>query len=120
MRKGRPVNRKRAVDGVNADRRTFCGTAAAALAATRLGLLSVPARAAPNALQLRQVDAGLLNVSYAEAGPGSGPPVILLHGWPYDIHAFDEVAPILAEKGHRVIAPFLRGYGPTRFLSADT
>jgi pimeloyl-ACP methyl ester carboxylesterase len=114
------VNRKRAVDGFLADRRTFCGATAAALAATRLGLLSVPAAAAPNAWQLRQIDAGLLNVAYAETGPASGPPVILLHGWPYDIHSFDEVAPILAAKGYRVIAPYLRGYGPTRFLSADT
>jgi len=114
------VNRKRAVDRLGADRRTFCGTATAALAATRLGLLSVPARAAPNAWQLRQIDAGLLSVAYAEAGPPSGPPVILLHGWPYDIHSFDEVAPALAAKGYRAIAPYLRGYGPTRFLSADT
>jgi pimeloyl-ACP methyl ester carboxylesterase len=69
---------------------------------------------------LRRTNAGLLNVAYAEAGPADGPPVILLHGWPYDIHAFDEVTPILAGKGHRVIVPYLRGYGETRFLSADT
>jgi pimeloyl-ACP methyl ester carboxylesterase len=114
------VNRKRAVDRPDADRRAFCGSAAAALVTTRLGLLSVPASAAPNAWQLKQVDAGLLSVRYAEAGPPSGPPVILLHGWPYDIHSFDEVAPMLAAKDHRVIVPYLRGYGPTRFLSADT
>ena len=69
---------------------------------------------------LQSIDAGLLKVSFAEAGPPDGSPVILLHGWPYDVHAFDEVAPILAERGHRVIMPYLRGYGPTRFLSADT
>jgi pimeloyl-ACP methyl ester carboxylesterase len=114
------VNRKQAIDRLDTDRRTFCGAATAALAATRLGLLSVPAAAAvPKAWQLRQIDARLLSVGYAEAGPASGPPVILLHGWPYDIHAFIDVAPILAAKGHRVIAPYLRGYGPTRFLSAD-
>src|SRR3954447_25566556 len=95
MRKGRRVNRKRAVDRVDADRRTFCGTAAAALAAARLRLLCLPAGAAPSAMPVKQIDAGLLSVAYAEAGPSSGPPVILLHGWPYDIHSFDEVAPIL-------------------------
>jgi pimeloyl-ACP methyl ester carboxylesterase len=100
------------------DRRTFCGSAAAGLAATQLGIVSMAA-SAPGSSQLRQVDVGLLNVAYAEAGPADGPPLILLHGWPYDVHAFDEVAPILA-KGHRVIVPYLRGYGPTRFLSADT
>jgi hypothetical protein len=68
MRKGRPVNRKRTVDRFNADRRTFCGTAAAALATTRLGLLSVPVEAAPKAWRLKRIDAGLLSVSYAEAG----------------------------------------------------
>jgi pimeloyl-ACP methyl ester carboxylesterase len=69
---------------------------------------------------LKQVDAGLLSVSYAEAGPAAGPPVILLHGWPYDIHSFEEVAPILAGRGYRVIMPYLRGYDGTRFLSPDT
>lgn len=69
---------------------------------------------------LKQIDAGLLNVGYAEAGPAGGPPVILLHGWPYDIHSYSEVAPLLASKGYRVIAPFLRGYGTTRFLSDET
>jgi pimeloyl-ACP methyl ester carboxylesterase len=69
---------------------------------------------------LKQVDAGLLNIGYAEAGPSDGKPVILLHGWPYDIHSFVDVAPILASKGYRVIVPYLRGYGTTRFLSSDT
>ena len=69
---------------------------------------------------LKQIDAGLLNVGYAEAGPAGGPPVILLHGWPYDIYAFVDVAPALASAGYRVVVPYLRGYGTTRFLSNDT
>jgi pimeloyl-ACP methyl ester carboxylesterase len=69
---------------------------------------------------LKQVDAGLLNVGYAEAGPANGPAVILLHGWPYDIYSFVDVAPLLAAHGYRVIVPYLRGYGTTRFLSSDT
>jgi pimeloyl-ACP methyl ester carboxylesterase len=69
---------------------------------------------------LKQIDAGLLSVGYAEIGPTDGPPVILLHGWPYDIHTYADVAPLLAAKGRRVIVPYLRGYGTTRFLSGDT
>ena len=69
---------------------------------------------------LKQVDAGLLNVGYAEAGPAKGRPVILLHGWPYDIHSYVDVAPLLALAGYRVIVPYLRGYGTTRFLSTET
>jgi pimeloyl-ACP methyl ester carboxylesterase len=69
---------------------------------------------------LKQVDAGGLSVGYAEAGPADGPPVLLLHGWPYDIHSFAEVSPELAEAGYRVIVPFVRGYGTTRFRSGDT
>lgn len=69
---------------------------------------------------LKQIDAGLLNFGYAEAGPTNGPAVILLHGWPYDIHSYVDVAPPLASAGHRVIVPFLRGYGTTRFLSSET
>jgi pimeloyl-ACP methyl ester carboxylesterase len=69
---------------------------------------------------LKQIDAGVLNVGYAEAGPTTGPAVVLLHGWPYDIHSYVDVAPLLAAKGYRVIVPYLRGYGTTRFLSADT
>ena len=76
------------------------------------------ARAAFGAL--KQIDAGVLNVGYAEAGPGDGPAVILLHGWPYDIHSYAEVAPLLASAGYRVIVPYLRGYGTTRFLSNET
>ena len=69
---------------------------------------------------LRQIDAGLLNVGYAEVGPAQGPAVILLHGWPYDIYSFVDVAPLLASRGYRVIVPYVRGYGTTRFLSGDT
>ena len=69
---------------------------------------------------LKQIDAGELNIGYAEAGPADGPPVILLHGWPYDIYSFVDVTPLLAAAGYRVIVPYLRGYGTTRFLSADT
>jgi predicted dienelactone hydrolase len=65
---------------------------------------------------LKQIDAGVLNVGYAEVGPATGPPVILLHGWPYDIHSFVDVAPALARAGYRVIVPYVRGYGTTRFL----
>jgi pimeloyl-ACP methyl ester carboxylesterase len=69
---------------------------------------------------LKQVDAGVLNVGYAEAGPASGPAVLLLHGWPYDIHSFADVTPLLAARGYRVIVPFVRGYGTTRFLNDGT
>ncbi|HEY1789485.1 MAG TPA: alpha/beta hydrolase [Verrucomicrobiae bacterium] len=69
---------------------------------------------------LRQIDAGLLNIGYAEAGPADGPVVILLHGWPYDIYSYVDVAPLLASSGYRVIVPYLRGYGTTTFLSSDT
>jgi pimeloyl-ACP methyl ester carboxylesterase len=69
---------------------------------------------------LKHVNAGLLNVAYAEVGPADGPVVILLHGWPYDIHSYSEVAPLLAAKGYRVLIPYARGYGDTHFLSAKT
>jgi len=69
---------------------------------------------------LKQINAGLLNVGYTEAGPSTGTPVILLHGWPYDIHSYNEVVPILTAKGYRVLTPYLRGSGTTTFLSKDT
>jgi pimeloyl-ACP methyl ester carboxylesterase len=69
---------------------------------------------------LQQIDAGVLNVGYAESGPADGPAVILLHGWPYDIHSYVDVAPWLAAAGYRAITPYLRGYGSTRFLASDT
>jgi pimeloyl-ACP methyl ester carboxylesterase len=69
---------------------------------------------------LKQIDAGVLNVGYAEDGPANGSAVILLHGWPYDIHSYVDVAPVLASKGYRVVIPYLRGYGSTHFLSNET
>ncbi len=105
-------------------RRPLFGATAVALAAGRLGSV---ARAAANPAAgetsfgpLKQVDAGALDIGYAEAGPPDGRPVILLHGWPYDIHSYKEVAPILASAGYRVIVPYLRGYGSTRFRSDAT
>lgn len=74
---------------------------------------------ASNSLKVKQVDAGDLNIGYAEFGPAEGAPVLLLHGWPYDIHAFAEIAPRLGSAGYRVIVPHLRGYGTTRFLSGN-
>jgi pimeloyl-ACP methyl ester carboxylesterase len=71
-------------------------------------------------MDVKQIDAGELNVGYVDAGPEHGPAVLLLHGWPYDIHAYDEVTPMLVEAGCRVIVPYLRGHGTTRFLSANT
>lgn len=70
--------------------------------------------------QVKQINAGVLNVGYTEAGPAAGTPVLLIHGWPYDIHSFDEVTPILVSKGYHVFIPYLRGFGTTRFLSDDT
>ena len=69
---------------------------------------------------LKQIDAGLLNVGYVDAGPADGPAVILFHGWPYDIYSYVDVAPLLAAQGYRVIIPYLRGHGTTRFLSDET
>jgi pimeloyl-ACP methyl ester carboxylesterase len=111
-------------DGIHPDRRRFLGAAAMTIAATQLGTL-VSANAQSNVANtafesVKQVNAGLLNVGYAEVGPATGPAVILLHGWPYDIHSYVDVAPILASKGYRVIVPFLRGYGTTTFLSSTT
>jgi pimeloyl-ACP methyl ester carboxylesterase len=70
--------------------------------------------------RLEQVEAGVLDVGYAEAGPADGPAVVLLHGWPYDIHSYVDVAPLLAASGYRVVIPYLRGFGTTRFLSDET
>jgi pimeloyl-ACP methyl ester carboxylesterase len=110
---------------MGAERRRFLGSAAATVVAAQFalrGAASAQPASAPSPLFAtpKQIDAGLLNVGYVEAGPENGPPVILLHGWPYDIHSFVEVAPQLASKGHRVIVPHLRGYGTTRFLSEAT
>ena len=121
---------------INHHRRRFFGNAAITLAATQLGLVG-PAAAQPRKAKsavlptlksgthtafgsLKLVDAGLLNVGYAEAGPNDGPAVVLLHGWPYDIYSYVDVAPLLASAGYRVIVPYLRGYGTTRFLASET
>jgi len=110
-------------ENISQQRRRLIGSAAVALAASQLGIMGL-ARAQANPASpfgaLKQIDAGLLNVGYADVGPADGKPVILLHGWPYDIHAFSEVAPILAAAGYRVIVPHLRGHGTTRFLSSAT
>src|SRR3979411_1739586 len=110
---------------LNHDRRRFLETVTMTVAAAKLGMTG-PARAQrvggthTSFTALKQTSAGVLNISYAEAGPATGPAVILLHGWPYDIHSYVDVAPLLASRGYRVIVPYLRGYGPTRFLSSDT
>jgi pimeloyl-ACP methyl ester carboxylesterase len=121
------------VEKIDQDRRRFFGSAAMAVAATQLGMIAPAAAQRTEAKvpaikpgtntsfgPLKQIDAGVLNVGYAEAGPPNGAPVILLHGWPYDIYAFVDVAPLLASAGYRAIIPYLRGYGTTRFLSNDT
>jgi pimeloyl-ACP methyl ester carboxylesterase len=109
---------------LNQSRRRVLAATGATLAAAQLMkavAAETPAGSTQNSFApLKQVDAGPLNVSYAEAGPAGGPPVILLHGWPYDIHSFIDVAPLLASAGYRVIVPYVRGYGATRFLSSDT
>src|ERR1700693_2211215 len=116
---------------INHDRRRLLGTAVLTIAAADLAIIGSadaqsrkikPIKRGTNTSfsSLKQIDAGLLNVGYAEAGPANGPPVILLHGWPYDIYSFVDVTPLLASAGYRVIVPYLRGYGPTRFLSSET
>jgi pimeloyl-ACP methyl ester carboxylesterase len=120
-------------DEIDKNRRQLIGTAALALAAAALGLTgaasaqtrssSLPAiKPGTNTSfgSLKQIDAGVLNVGYAEVGPPDGAPIILLHGWPYDIHSFVDVTPLLTSAGYRVIVPYLRGYGTTHFLSSDT
>src|SRR5438874_2893201 len=119
-------------EAIDHDRRRFFGTAALTIAAAQFALRgAAQAQAATtkpavvSAAQtsfgpLKQIDTGLLNIGYAEAGPSDGPAVILLHGWPYDIYSYVDVAPLLGQAGYRVIVPYLRGYGTTRFLSRDT
>jgi pimeloyl-ACP methyl ester carboxylesterase len=122
-------------EDLNNDRRNFLGKAAALFAALQLGMVSVSEAisaqkqtttglhrtdSASSFKTVKQIDAGLLNVGYVDAGPVDGPPVLLLHGWPYDINSFVDVVPLLTTKGYRVIVPYLRGYGTTRFLSGET
>jgi pimeloyl-ACP methyl ester carboxylesterase len=122
-------------DKIDRQRRKFFEVAAASIAATQIGMvgkvnaqlnntrLAQLPRNRPEANTsfgpLKQIDAGILNVGYAEAGPATGTAVLLLHGWPYDIHSFINVAPLLASAGFRVIVPYLRGYGSTRFLAEN-
>ncbi|HEY2897617.1 MAG TPA: alpha/beta hydrolase [Gemmatimonadaceae bacterium] len=87
---------------------------------TSVDAVAPPQRSSADFREIKQIDAGDLNIGYAEEGPADGPAVILLHGWPYDIHSYVDVAPLLAAQGYRVIVPYLRGFGSTRFRSADT
>jgi pimeloyl-ACP methyl ester carboxylesterase len=130
------MNTIKNAEEIDRKRRRFFGTAAVTMAAAQLGMIgSANAQAGktkPTQLPaikpgantsfgpLKQIDAGALNVGYAEAGPADGPAVIMLHGWPYDIHTYVDVAPLVASAGYRVIVPSLRGYGTTRFLSGET
>jgi len=99
----------------------FLGTVAAGAAATQLSAAAtVQAQVVTSFDSVKHVDAGLLRVGYAEVGPAAGPPVILLHGWPYDIHSFVDVAPLLAAQGYRVLVPYMRGFGSTTFLLSKT
>ena len=120
----------------NLHRRQFLGASATTIVAAQLGIIgAADAQSAKTESTrvadvkpgthtsfgpVKQIDAGVLNVGYAEAGRPDGPPVILLHGWPYDIYSFVDVAPLLASAGYRVVVPYLRGYGTTRFLSSST
>jgi pimeloyl-ACP methyl ester carboxylesterase len=123
-------------EGINHYRRRLFGAMAMTVAAAELDMIG-SAQAQSNTTHpgslstikpgtntsfrsLKQIDAGVLNVGYAEAGPVDGPVAILLHGWPYDIHSYVDVTPLLASAGYRVIVPYLRGYGTTRFRSSET
>src|SRR5271154_7087798 len=123
-------------EAIDHGRRHLFGAAALTIAAAEFGMIGTAAAQAGKARStglratkpgthtsfspLKQIDAGVLNVGYAEAGPADGPVVILLHGWPYDIYSFVDVTPLLASAGYRAIVPYLRGYGMTRFLSGET
>ena len=130
------MNTNQATKSANLDRRSFLGVTAMSIAAVQFGAinsvnaqssgtttpLEVPMQPGTNTsfASLKQIEAGLLSVGYAEAGPSDGSAVVLLHGWPYDIHSYVDVAPLLVAAGYRVIVPYLRGYGTTRFLSDKT
>jgi pimeloyl-ACP methyl ester carboxylesterase len=127
------VNKSKLPGEIDRDRRRFLGVAAGAVAATQFGLIgrakarpgpAIPGPAKPGTSApfgpVKQIKAGVLNVGYVEAGPADGRPVILMHGFPYDIHSYAEVAPLLAAEGYRVIVPYFRGYGTTTFLSPAT
>ena len=115
-------------DAIDLSRRRFVGTAAATVAALQLAAIrsadastdedaAANLSAPPSFTTIKQIKAGDLDVGYVDEGPSDGRPVILLHGWPYDIYSFFDVTPLLTSKGYRVIIPYLRGYGSTRFLS---
>jgi pimeloyl-ACP methyl ester carboxylesterase len=130
------MDKIKAPEDIDQHRRRFFGAAAVTFAAAQFGMIGSASAQAIKPSQkelpavkpgthtsfgpLKQIDAGPLNVGYAEAGPADGPPVILLHGWPYDIYSFVDVAPLLATAGYRVVVPYVRGYGTTRFRSNDT
>jgi pimeloyl-ACP methyl ester carboxylesterase len=133
---GHLMGERHMAEDISCDRRRFLGTAAMTMAAAQFGILgaaqaqssTTPPAALPTMKPgthtsfgaLKQIEAGVLHVGYAEAGPAEGPAVILLHGWPYDIYSYVDVAPVLATAGYRVIVPYLRGYGTTRFLAHAT
>ena len=135
MKKNVPTEQL-STEAIDHARRRIFGTAAMTIAAAQFGVIASAAaqtnkptsskvsaiKASTNTSfkSLKQIKAGPLNVGYAEDGPADGPPVLLLHGWPYDINSFVDVAPLLASKGYRVVVPYLRGYGTTRFLSNAT
>jgi pimeloyl-ACP methyl ester carboxylesterase len=127
------MNTTKMPEDIDHPRRRLFGAAALTIAAAQFGMMGSPHAQAKmpqvpavkpgtntSFPSLKQIDAGPLNIGYAEAGPADGQPVILLHGWPYDIHSYVDVAPLLASAGYRVIVPYVRGYGTTRFLSGDT
>jgi pimeloyl-ACP methyl ester carboxylesterase len=125
------MNTVKISEEIDHDRRRFFGSAAMTIAAAQFGMFgsaeaqsgkdqSTKAGTNTSFAPLKRIEAGLLNVGYAEAGPADGPAVILLHGWPYDIYSFVDVTPLLASAGYRVIVPYLRGYGTTNFLSSAT
>jgi pimeloyl-ACP methyl ester carboxylesterase len=133
---GHLMGERHMAEDISCDRRRFLGTTAMTMAAAQFGILgaaqaqssTTPPAALPTMKPgthtsfgpLKQIEAGVLHVGYAEAGPAEGPAVILLHGWPYDIYSYVDVAPVLATAGYRVIVPYLRGYGTTRFLAHAT
>jgi len=128
------VNTNTSSEEIKFNRRRFLSATVMSVAAAQFGIIGSArasskkagspdrseARTNASFASLKQIDAGVLNVGYAEAGPSEGSAVVLLHGWPYDIHSFVDVTPLLADKGYRVIVPYLRGYGTTRFLSSES
>jgi pimeloyl-ACP methyl ester carboxylesterase len=131
--RGLAMNKIKTSEDIDHHRRRFFGATVMTIVAAQLNMIgltnaqagkpkwpSIKPRAITSFGSLKQIDVGVLSVGYAEAGPADGPVVVLLHGWPYDIHSYVDVAPALASAGYRVIVPYLRGYGTTRFLSQET